>query len=148
MFTITNLINQRVVVNGTDINGVTGSEVLDSSQWEELVALTELQDKADSFDEAVLAFFAPLLEAAENVKSVPVEDDLSYVVLNPAVEAVEGESEVRVNLTRDSIIIRLVESGDTSRLIWIEGELHILALPKEAGQPEVMDEVLPFDSAF
>lgn len=127
-FTTRNLTGERVLVKGTDIEGGVGEEVLDASQWNELKARSDLQTAGAEFDEAVEKFYAPLLAAAEKVGKTleRPEDSLAFVVLDEGSEAVPGRPKHTVKLTRDSMILRLVEDGHTDRLVWVGEQLEIL----------------------
>jgi hypothetical protein len=131
-FSTTRLVNHRVIVQGTDIFDVSGKTTLDSTQWDEIKADNSYSQALDAFDAAVEQFFAPLIEASESVAAaqpvaVPV-DPMSYVVLSEAVEGVEAQPAQLVHLSADSIVLRLIEEGDTDRLVWVDGRLEVLEL--------------------
>ncbi len=145
-FTTRNLTGERVLVKGTDIEGGSGQEVLDSSQWNELKARKDLQTAGSEFDAAVEAFYAPLLEAAEKVGKTleRPEDSLAFVVLDEGSDAVAGRPKHTVKLTRDSMILRLIEDGSTDRLVWVGEQLEILeVLPTDTTQTEVNEDAVP-----
>lgn len=129
-FSITRLVNHRVLVTGTDTFDVSGKVTLDSSQWDEIKANTQYSEALDAFDAAVESFFAPLVEAAEAAeKAAPVAvpvDPMSYVVLNEEVEGVQAQPAQLIHLNADSIVLRLIEFGDTDRLVWVDGRLEVL----------------------
>jgi len=127
-FTTRTLTNDRVMVKGTDIDGGVGETVLDASQWNDLKARNDVKTATADFDAAVEAFYAPLLEAAEkaNRSLERPTDSLAHVVLDEGQEAVPGRAPQIVNLTKDSMVLRLLEDGNTDRLIWVDGELEIL----------------------
>lgn len=131
-FSTTRLVNHRVLVTGTDTFDVSGKVTLDSSQWDEIKADTQYTEALDAFDAAVESFFAPLVEAAAAAeKAAPVAvpvDPMSYVVLNEEVEGVEAQPAQLIHLNDDSIVLRLIESGDTDRLVWVDGKLEVLEL--------------------
>lgn len=138
-FTTTKLVGSRVLVKGTDVFGVEGQTILDSTQWDEVNAHREFDQAADAFDAAVTEFFAPILEAAEkmNRKVEATPDPVSYVVLHEAVEAVPGQPGQLVKLNHDSIVLRLIEqNAATARLVWVGDELEIL-------EADVVDTPLP-----
>lgn len=129
-FTATRLVGHRMVVKGTDIFGTTGETVLDSSQWDEIHAINNFEDAEAEFAEAVEKFFAPLDEAADKVaalKEQAEEDEFSTVVLSEGVEHVVAQPARVVNLTNDSIVLRLLSLDLGDRLIWVNGSLEILA---------------------
>lgn len=129
-FNITKLAGQRVLVRGT-----TGeqSEILDSTEWDEIKLHVAHHEAADAFDATVKEFFAPLLEAAdaaaENLAKLAAEanDPAFTIVVSEGTEGVEAESAETITLSRDSAILRMIESGDTSRLIWVGSSIEIIA---------------------
>jgi hypothetical protein len=129
-FTTTKLVDERVLVRGTDVFGTSGSTVLDSSQWSEVNSRKEFSQATDEFDKAVADFFKPLTEAAEKVnKKIEKQPDaLSYVVLSEATEGVQAKPAQLIKLTKDSIILRIIEQGNTDRLAWVADELEVLAV--------------------
>ena len=74
-------------------------------------------------------FFAPLVEAAEKAqKTVEVPTDaIAYVTLEEATEGTPATPGQVVKLNHDSIVLRILESGDTDRLVWVDGGLEVLA---------------------
>lgn len=142
-FTTTLLLGSRVLVQGTDVNSVTGTTVVDSTQWEEVNSHREYSLAADEFDVAVEAFFAPLTEAADKIKGHGLNkptDSTSYVVLHEEVEPTPGTPGVVVELSKDSIILRVIEEGNTDRLVWVGGGLEVVA-----GSAPVADEATAGD---
>ena len=143
-FTTTKLVGNRVRVSGMDHFAVEGVTVLDSSQWDEINGNTEFNQATEAFDAAVESFFAPLLEAAGELAKAGNRptDSLGYVVLQEGVEATPGRQEQLVKLTRDSMVLRLLESGDHSRLVWIDDSLEILevAVTTSVTPAPVVDE--------
>jgi hypothetical protein len=139
-FEMKKLVGCRVLVTGTDVAGQSGSTVLNSSQWDEFKADKKYDQAAEAFDTAVEEFFAPLVEAADKAKAALVavpEDPMSYVVLSEKVDGVEGSERTLIYLEKDSIVLRLLEQGDTDRLVWVGDNLEILeAVPA----PVVSDE--------
>lgn len=127
-FTTKNLTGERVLVKGTDIEGGAGEVIVNATQWNELKAREDLKTAGEEFDAAVEAFYAPLLKAAEaaNKALERPEDSLSFVVLDEGSEGEARRPQHVVRLSRDSMILRLIEQGNTDRLIWAGGELEIL----------------------
>lgn len=127
-FNTTALAGHRVLVD----DGIEGgnSQVLDSTQWDHF-KMHEAEDAVEAdFAKAVAEFYAPITEAAEAAEAAlnaPVIDTAFYVVESEAVEGVEAQSESLIELSYDSAILRMIESGDTSRLIWVNGSVEILA---------------------
>lgn len=145
-FTTRNLAGNRVLVQGTDIDGNTGKTVIDGSEWAELRARKTHQELHGVFDEKVREFFAPLVDAVDAIaeQHAPQVDPTYTLVLTEGVEASEGVAEEVVVLSKDSVILRLLEEDSASpRLIWItDTELEILeaaAIP--ALSPEKLDAI-------
>lgn len=141
-FSTTNLVDNRVLVRGNDDLGNSGSTVLDGEQWADLNSHAEYSQAEADFNAAVEAFFAPITEATEALqKSLEKPtDSLGYVVLQEATEGQAPQEQVLVKLTRDSQILRLIESGEASRLIWVDGDLEILAAPVAVIAGDIEDE--------
>lgn len=149
-FTMRNLTDERVMVKGRDIDGTEGETVLSAAQWNELKARADLKTAGEEFDAAVEAFYAPLLKAAEKANKAierPV-DSLTHVVLDEGQEAVPGRAPQVVHLTRDSMVLRLLEDGNTDRLIWVDGELEILEVLPGTSPTPVHDDGLEFEEAM
>lgn len=129
-FTVQNMLGSQALVQGTDDLGNSGSVVLDTTQWDEVKQDEKFSTAKADFDAAVEEFFRPLTDAAEAAEAAQQQtyDDLEYVVVT---EGQEGQAPVEqeiLELNRDSIILRIIESGDTSRLIWVSPtELGVLA---------------------
>ena len=129
-FNTTKLAGQRVLVHGT-----TGDqyEILDSTEWDEVKLRVAHHDAADAFDTSVKEFFAPLLEAAdsasENLAKLAAEanDPAFTLVISEGTEGTEAEPAEAITLSRDSAILRMIESGDTSRLVWVGSSIEIIA---------------------
>jgi hypothetical protein len=130
-FSVQTMLGNTALVQGTDIAGNTGKTIVSTTQWEELKSRTEFSSATEDFDRAVEEFFAPLTEAAEKAAkalSGKPQDSAEFVVLNEAVEGTPSKPADIIQLTRDSIILRLIEEGNTDRLVWVdESTLGILA---------------------
>lgn len=138
MFTTTQLVNNRVMVAGTDIFSVSNSTVLDGKEWADIKALKTQGENHEDFDQAVRDFFAPLTDAADafNKVSAPVLDPASYVVIQEGSEGIEGQVEVLHHLSQDSVILRLLEQDPSSeRLIWVGDDLELLAAREVVQDP-------------
>lgn len=135
-FKTTALVGNRVLVTGTDFLGTEGKAVLDSSQWVAVNARKQHKEASKEFDDAVEEFFKPLTEAADKAHSatVPaVEDPITYVVIDDAVEGVQGRPAHVEKLTRDSIILRILETdADSNMLAWVGDQLEVLAADQTA----------------
>ena len=128
-FELTELVHDRIRVKGTDKFGATGEEVLYVRQLNEINELVEHEMVHDAFDAKVTEFFAPLTEAAAALKAdhKPKVDPTAVIVLDEGQAGVEARDEVIVHLDRDSHIVRLIQTGNDDRLIWVDGRLEILA---------------------
>ena len=144
-FTTTDLVNNRVLVEGTDRRGRVGRTVLGSTQFRELSARDDHSLAHEAFDAEVRAFYAPLTAAAEKLEAAHQvqAEDLFTEVVQEAVEATAGQQEIRVHLSSDTVILRLLEQGDDERLIWVNGYLEITApvTSTEVHEPET--DVVP-----
>lgn len=128
-FTITRLTDHRAMVRGTDQFGNTGTTVVSTAQLDELEEARAHQEAHEIFDNAVEEFFAPLTEAAEAFaqSGKEADDPIATYVLQYEVEAVEGQQEIRIPLSRDSQIIFLIEHNEFDRLVWVNDSLEVLA---------------------
>lgn len=144
-FTTLALTGDRVLVKGTDGQGTQGETVLDGSEWAEVKANRDHHLAHDEFEAAVEEFFAPITEAAEKLNAGfvrPDTDESSFVVIEEGEEATPGRRPVVFKLSRDSIILRLLEEGGEDRLVWVNDELEVLAvLPGTAGVSEAEGRV-------
>ena len=125
-FTTTNLVRNRVLVEGTDKFGTIGKIVLDGSLYVDLKGDSAHNVALEAFENAVKEFYLPLTEAAELLQEAHAgKDDIFTEVIQDAVEPTLGQREVRVVLTPDTVILRLIEAGDTDRLVWVGDQLEI-----------------------
>ena len=129
IFNVTHLSGQRALVQ--DASG-TRWTVLDTTQWDEIKHRLAHDDAEKDFGAAVEEFFKPLVEACDLAEeklaaTLPKTDPAFTVEITPAVEGVEGASAVTFVLNHDSAVLRILESGDHSRLIWVGNTIEILA---------------------
>jgi hypothetical protein len=131
MFTVQTMLGGQALVSGTDKLGNEGKQIVSTIQWDELTGRDNFSKAQADFDAAVEKFFKPLDKAAKKIKKQlerPSQDPAEYIVLKEAVVGVQSSPAEIVPLSRDSIILRLIEEGDTDRLIWVdESTLGILA---------------------
>ena len=130
VFNITRLAGERALVQGTD-EGETA--ILDTGEFDRLKGNTALKEAEADYDAKVKEFFAPVVEASEAFEqakkaALTVNDPAFRVVEQEAIEATAGQAERVHILGRDAAILRLIESGDTSRLLWVNGAIEITAL--------------------
>lgn len=125
---ITRLVGHRARIKGTDAEGVDGQCTVDTSQWDDLTQHKVIEQAQADFDSAVEEFLAPINEAIEkaNAAATVEEDAVTYVVLEEAEEGKPSQREVRVQLSHDSQILRLIEEGKGNRLVWMGDTLEIL----------------------
>lgn len=128
-FNTTALAGQRVLVTGSKKNQQT---ILDSTEWDSIKAHQAFHLAGDAFDEAVTAFFAPIVEAAEKAnaalaESLPKRDDAFVIVLSEGTEGVEEVEPEVIQLGRDAAILRMIEEGNTDRLVWVGDTIEITA---------------------
>lgn len=142
-FTTSNLTGERVLVQGTDKFGASGSVVLDATEWNEVKRHVDFTSAAEAFDAKVEEFFAPLTVAAEQLESSmakPKLDPISYVTIHEGTEAVEGRDEVTIKLGPDSVVLRILEQQDYDRLVWVADRLEVLeVLELPTGAAETRD---------
>ena len=130
VFNVTRLAGARALVQGTDEGE---STILSTIEYDELKGNTSLKEAEADFDAKVKEFFAPVVEASEAFEqakkaALTVNDPAFRVVVQEAIEATAGQHERVHILGRDTAILRLIDSGDTSRLLWVNGAIEITAL--------------------
>ena len=131
-FRTTDLAGNRVLIEGTDQRGTYGQQVIDAQEWVEIRARLNHADAHEVFDEAVKDFFAPLVKAVDALQEdhKPKIDPLSVIVLQEGEASTEGQPEIAIALSYESMILRLLEQDpQTSRLIWVNDILEILPEP-------------------
>jgi hypothetical protein len=129
-FTTIPLTGERTLVKGQDQFGVEGEVVLDSAEWNHVQAQVAVLEAHETFDSAVEAFFAPLMEAQAQLEashSRPEIDPVSYIVLDEGEEGTPARQRHVHKLGRDAIVLRILEDGDHDRLVWVAGQLEVLA---------------------
>ena len=130
VFNVTRLAGARALVQGTDEGETT---ILYTGEFDELKGNTAIKEAEADFGAKVKEFFAPVVEASEAFEqakkaALTVNDPAFRVVVQEAIEATAGQTErVRI-VQRDTAILRLIESGDTSRLLWVNGAIEITEL--------------------
>ena len=116
---------------------VTGSKkaqrcVLDASQWIQIKQHQARIEAEEVFDATVEEFYKPLTEAAGEYESrlgqIMKADPAFEYVIQPGAEGTEKTSREVYYLDDASAILRMIESGDTSRLIWVGDRILITAL--------------------
>ena len=116
---------------------VTGSKpeqrcVLGASQWIQLKQHKARMEAEEVFDGTVEEFYKPLTEAAGEYESrlgqIMKADPAFEYVLQPGAEGTEKTSREVYYLDNASAILRMIESGNTDRLIWVNDQILITAL--------------------
>jgi hypothetical protein len=133
-FSITELVGNQVLIEGTDVRGNTGQVVLVPLQWTEIKKRREIEDAHENFDAKVEEFFAELTDAAailEEAHRVQL-DPLLFIVESEGSAGVAPAREVVTQLDHDSVIVRAIETGQDDRVIWVGGSLTLLAQPATA----------------
>lgn len=146
-FTIAQLTGHRALVRGTDTFGTVGECVVSSEEWEFVKQHLAMHDAVDTFDAKVADFFKPLLDAAEEINydlALPT-DDLDIIVVSEGTEGVAAAPAEVISLSHDSKVLRLIESGDTDRLVWVDNMLEILAVLPGTGADEVVPDPVQLD---
>ena len=116
---------------------VTGSKpkqhcVLDARQWIQIKQHQARIEAEEVFDATVEEFYKPLTEAAGEYESrlgqIMKADPAFEYVIQPGAEGTEKTSREVYYLDDASAILRMIESGDTSRLIWVGDQILITSL--------------------
>ena len=116
---------------------VTGSKkaqrcVLDASQWIQLKQHKARMEAEEVFDATVEEFYKPLTEAAGEYESrlgqIMKADPAFEYVIQPGAEGTEKTSREVYYLNNTSAILRMIESGNTDRLIWVNDQILVTAL--------------------
>lgn len=136
-FTTTALANSRVLVEGTDVRGTSGQQVVRSDQWDAINHRTAHDKAVRDFDQEVEKFFAPLTEAMDQLAQVhkTSTDPLLYIVESEGSPGIEASEERLVHLDRDTVILRAIETGHSDRLIWVNEMLELTAAPSVDSAP-------------
>lgn len=121
-FTTTPVVGGGTFVEGTDVTGATGSTILFDETWSAYQESLKLEAATEEYDAVVKAFFAPLVEAAEAVKT-PEKKDWSTIVVS---EPVEGKRGIGVKFGPEGVILRIIAETDGSSLRWVNGRLIAL----------------------
>ena len=106
--------------------------VLDASQWIQIKQHQARIEAEEVFDATVEEFYKPLTEAAGEYESrlgqIVKADPAFEYVLQPGTEGTEKTSREVYYLDNASAILRMIESGNTDRLIWVNDQILITAL--------------------
>ena len=106
--------------------------VLDATQWIQIKQHQARIEAEEVFDATVEEFYKPLTEAAGEYESrlgqIMKADPAFEYVLQPGAEGTEKTSREVYYLDNASAILRMIESGNTDRLIWVNDQILITAL--------------------
>ena len=106
--------------------------VLDASQWIQIKQHQARIEAEEVFDATVEEFYKPLTEAAGEYESrlgqIMKADPAFEYVIQPGAEGTEKTSREVYYLDNASAILRMIESGNTDRLIWVNDQILITAL--------------------
>ena len=106
--------------------------VLDATQWIQIKQHQARIEAEEVFDATVEEFYKPLTEAAGEYESrlgqIMKADPAFEYVLQPGTEGTEKTSREVYYLDNASAILRMIESGNTDRLIWVNDQILITAL--------------------
>lgn len=141
------LAGSRVLVTGTDNASERRSAILDSTEWDTLRHDQTAAEAAEEFDRVTKAFYAPLTEAAERAEKaqLPKLDPAFTYVVTEGEPGTKGVEEHIIELAHDTVVLRLLEQGDHSRLVWVGDKVEVLAAP--AKTTPVVDETPVFVDA-
>ena len=131
-FNLQYLANNRALVSGVDDAGASHQLILSTVQYLAL-DMKEMTDEATKdYNEMVAEFYAPITEAAKLLEDFQkdaaanlIDPDL-YLVVQEEVEGVEAKQQQLLRLDHGTVIIRLIEQGDTDRLIWVGDSIELL----------------------
>ena len=142
-FTTIKLSGHRVLVEGFDNMGTAHQTILNSEEFDEIEQHFELEQADDVFNQAVAAFFAPLTEAAEQHRDQVAQgiDPAFLLVVDEGQVGQAARDQVVIELGLDTVILRMLAVGDTSRLLWVGDVIEVLAYV----QPTLEETDAPFD---
>lgn len=148
-FTATPLAHHEYLVEGTDAAGVSDSTVVDGTQWDAVLERQRVQEAHGTFDEKVAEFFAPLMEAIDEINAARAQvdiDPLLYIVEQEAVEGRQAQSQKLLPLDHGAVILRAISTGAFDRLRWVKGELVVTATPAAAPEPVADGPTVPAET--
>jgi hypothetical protein len=128
-FTTTRLADHRVLVKGNDVQGTVGECVIDALQWDELAQRAQFKRATDKYNATTKAFYATITEAADELEAARASDDpdpVSYIEFEAEQVGAVHKPAQRVTLTHQSQVLRLLSSGQSDRLVWVDGYLEII----------------------
>jgi succinate dehydrogenase flavin-adding protein (antitoxin of CptAB toxin-antitoxin module) len=127
MFEVTQLLDGRTLVEGTDAKGVAGSIVLYSPTWEAVLRFRAEGEAMAEFDATVEAFFAPLTEAADKLEAAALGTSNPWGTVTVG-EDIEGKEAREVHLDQQGILLRLLAETDGAMLRWVSNGTELVAV--------------------
>lgn len=130
-FSIQYGLGNVAMISGTDVDGNTGTMVLDTTQWDEVRALLQSKQDVKDFNDAVLEWAAPVIAVADEIKARKegAGNPVPKIVIEEAVEGVQGRPEFSIEPDLHTTIITLVEEDRTDLLRWINSEQLLVLRP-------------------
>lgn len=125
IFNTQELAGDRLLVTGDTDQMV----VLDIEQWNSYKKSVADDGARAAYDTAIEEFFAPLVAASAKVEEADgiIIDPAMHIIVQKPTAGVESKQGIIVQLEDQSAIARLIELGETDRLIWV-GDNHIAIL--------------------
>ena len=142
-FTTIKLTGHQTLVEGFDNMGTAHQAILNSEQFDEIEEYFKQEQADEVFDQAVAEFFAPLTEAAEQHRDQVAQgfDPAFLLVVEEGQAGQAARDQVAIALELDTVILRMLAVGDTSRLLWVGDMIEVLAYV----QPTLEETDAPFD---
>lgn len=125
-FNVKYLASNRALITGEDEAGDKRRIILDTTQWDQITAEAQHIEAHDKYDAAVAAFFKPLTDAADALYKPAIKDPAFYLVLQEPEAPSSGTPGVLVELTLDTAILKMIDSGNTDRLLWVGDTIEVL----------------------
>lgn len=140
-FDITELAGNRVLVIGKDHADVQHQAILDGTEWNQAKVHDRQQSAAEDFDAAVEAFYAPIVAAIDRLETASQveEDPAFFIVTQEAQPGAPAQDERRHYLSHDTVVLRLIEQGNTNRLIWVGDTIEITKAPAVVNELRLED---------
>lgn len=126
-FNQTRLAGHRVLVEGAYADRFT---VLDSAEYDHMYAEDAFTKATEEFDLVVAEFFAPITAAADRLHEeleAEVVENPYVVVVQDEVQPTVGQPRQTILVSHDTAVLRILNSGDTSKLVWLGNTIEILA---------------------
>lgn len=122
-FTVTPLMNEEFLVEGTDSRGTDNSMVLHSPAWAAVVYARGLVEATGVFNTAVREMFKTVTDAADKAKANLASlkgEDYNTVTMTEGADAVLGET---IALDPDGVLLNILDQGKSDILRWVGDRL-------------------------